>query len=177
MALLSESEVAEAPASASGKLLKVQECPRPGRTHAEGLWGKKKKKKKVPAVPVLPLRNKDRGTEGSCWPASLLPGGPQNHHRGEECSSEWTRTPQVMLVTWNINNKSWHSDWSCTDHPSFAELQAAEGALCRTWMEILVPRPFMGKQRYPSVLNNKWVDTLQTWRHLYHLSGNVLLKC
>lgn len=74
MALLSESEVAEAPASASGKLLKVQECPRPGRTRAEGLWGKRKKKK-VPAVPVLPLRNKDRGTEGSCWPASLLPGG------------------------------------------------------------------------------------------------------
>lgn len=41
MALLSESEVAEAPTSASGKLLKVQECALPGRTHAEGLWGGK----------------------------------------------------------------------------------------------------------------------------------------
>lgn len=75
MALLSESEVAEAPASASGKLLKVQECPHPGRTHAEGLWGGKKK---GPCRPVLPLRNKDRGTEGSCWPASLPAGGLRN---------------------------------------------------------------------------------------------------
>lgn len=41
MALLSESEVAEAPTSAGGKLLKVQECALQGRTHAEGLffWG------------------------------------------------------------------------------------------------------------------------------------------
>lgn len=37
MALLSESEVVEAQASASGKLLKVQECALPGRTRAEGL--------------------------------------------------------------------------------------------------------------------------------------------
>lgn len=37
MALLSESEVAEAPTSAGGKLLKVQECALQGRTHAEGL--------------------------------------------------------------------------------------------------------------------------------------------
>lgn len=69
MALLSESEVAEAPTSASVKLLKVQECACPGRTHAEGLW------EKSPYRPVLPLRNKDGGAEGSCWPASLLPGG------------------------------------------------------------------------------------------------------
>lgn len=38
MALLSESEVAEAPTSAGGKLLKVQECALQGRTHAEGLF-------------------------------------------------------------------------------------------------------------------------------------------
>lgn len=42
MALLSESEVAEAPTSASGKLLKVQECALPGGTHAEGLWEEKR---------------------------------------------------------------------------------------------------------------------------------------
>lgn len=82
MALLSESEVAEAPTSASGKLLKVQECALPGRTHAEGLWGEKKS----PFRLVLPLGNKDGGTEGSRWPGSCSP-GPQSH---DECVSEWT---------------------------------------------------------------------------------------
>lgn len=73
MVLLSESEVAEAPTSASGKLLKVQECALPGRTHAEGLWGGKKH----PFRLVLPLRNKDGGTEGSRWPGSLLTGASE----------------------------------------------------------------------------------------------------
>lgn len=90
MALLSESEVAEAPTSASGKLLKVQECALPGRTHAEGLWGKKNR----PFRLVLPWRNKDGGTEGSRWPGSLSP-GPQSHDSVDECVSGWTRTLQV----------------------------------------------------------------------------------
>lgn len=84
MALLSESEVAEAPASASGKLLKVQECPRPGRTHAEGLWGKKRSLQAGAAF------KEQRQRHGGFLLASLTPPwGPQNHHRGEECSSEW----------------------------------------------------------------------------------------
>lgn len=43
IALLSESEVAEAPTLGSWKLLKVQECALQGRNHAEELWGEKKK--------------------------------------------------------------------------------------------------------------------------------------
>lgn len=119
--------------------------------------------KKGPGRPVAAFKEQ-RQRHGGFLLASLTPPwGPWNHHRGEECSSEWTWTPQVTLVT----------QWlSYTDHPSFAELQAAEGALCRTLMEILVQRSFINsKQRYPSVLNNKYVDTLQTLRHLYHLSG------
>lgn len=176
MVLLSKSEVAEAPTSANGKLLKVQECTRPGRTHAEEI------REKRPCRPVLPLRNKGGGTEGSCWPASLLPGGlrtiagvmsvclsGREHHRlcwrrpdhiGEtsvvcHIKHTWGLLPLKRFFkesyrninkAWNLgmidfNNKSWQ--WlSCTDHPSFEDLQTAEGALCRTLMEILVQKFF-----------------------------------
>lgn len=71
MALLSESEVAEAPTSASGKLLKVQECALPGRTHAEGLWGGKK-----------PIPSGWCCLRGTKTEARRGPAGQDHSHRG-----------------------------------------------------------------------------------------------
>lgn len=91
MALLSESEVAEAPTSASRKLLKVQECARPGRTHAEGLW------EKPPLQAGAAFKDKGRGTEGSFWPASLLPGEGRSDSVGSLAHLGDTKTKKIFL--------------------------------------------------------------------------------